>query len=61
MLNTRVQATENTAVLTFNLLAVEQGVPFRWNCTEVYSLAKDGQWKLIHSHWSETNPPRHYR
>jgi ketosteroid isomerase-like protein len=61
MLNTRVQATENTAVLTFNLLAVEQGVPFRWNCTEVYSLDKAGQWKLIHSHWSETNPPRHYR
>jgi hypothetical protein len=61
MLNTRVQATENMAVLTFNLLAVEQGVPFRWNCTEVYSLDKAGQWKLIHSHWSETNPPRHYR
>jgi ketosteroid isomerase-like protein len=61
MLNTRVQASDKMAVLTFNLLAVEDGVPFRWNCTEVYGLEKDGQWKLLHSHWSETNPPRHYR
>jgi ketosteroid isomerase-like protein len=59
MLNTRVQATENMAVLSFNLLAIESGVPFRWNCTEVFSRDKDAGWKLIHSHWSETNPPRH--
>ncbi len=56
MLNTRVQATENMAVLSYNLLAVEQGIPFRWNCTEVFSLDKDGRWKLVHSHWSQTKP-----
>lgn len=59
MLNTRVQATDNMAVLSYNLLAIEGGIPFRWNCTEVFSLDKDGRWKLIHSHWSQTVPPRH--
>lgn len=56
MLNTRVQASENMATLSFNLLAVEHGIPFRWNCTEVFALNKAGQWKLIHSHWSRTTP-----
>lgn len=56
MLNTRVQASGNMATLSFNLLAVEQGIPFRWNCTEVFALNKAGQWKLVHSHWSQTKP-----
>jgi hypothetical protein len=61
MLNTRVQATDHMAVLSFNLIAIEGGIPFRWNCTEVFSLGKDGQWKLIHSHWSQTKPPQQGR
>lgn len=58
MLNTCVQATENMAVLSFNLISIEGGIPFRWNCTEVFALNKDAQWKLIHSHWSQTKPQR---
>ncbi len=61
MLNTRVQATENMAVLSYNLIAIESGIPYRWNCTEVFSLNKDGQWRLVHSHWSQTKPPQHCR
>jgi ketosteroid isomerase-like protein len=59
MLNTRVQATENMAVLSCNLISIEGGIPYRWNCTEVFALNKHGQWKLIHSHWSQTKPSRH--
>jgi len=56
MLNTRVQATDSMAVLSFNIISIESGVPFRWNCTEVFSLDGRKQWKLIHSHWSQTRP-----
>jgi hypothetical protein len=44
------------AVLSFNLISIESGVPYRWNCTEVFGLQKDGKWQLIHSHWSQTRP-----
>jgi ketosteroid isomerase-like protein len=56
MLNTRVQSTAEVAVLTFNLLLLEGGIPYRWNCSEVFGLQKDGKWKIIHSHWSLTKP-----
>jgi hypothetical protein len=56
MLNTRVQATEKMAVLSFNLVSIEGGVPYRWNCSEVFALNKVGEWKLVHSHWSQTKP-----
>jgi ketosteroid isomerase-like protein len=56
MLNTRIQSTADIALLTFNLIAIEEGVPYRWNCTEVFGLQKDGKWKIIHSHWSQTRP-----
>ncbi|NLS97801.1 MAG: nuclear transport factor 2 family protein [Planctomycetaceae bacterium] len=58
MLNTRVQATETMAVLSCNLIAIEDGIPYRWNCTEVFELNPEGQWKLVHSHWSQTKPAR---
>jgi ketosteroid isomerase-like protein len=61
MLNTRVQATSTMAVLSYNLISIENGIPFRWNCTEVFSPNKDGEWKLIHSHWSQTKPPQYAR
>jgi ketosteroid isomerase-like protein len=54
MLNTRVQTAGDMAILSFNLLLIENGVPYRWNCTEVYGLQKDGKWKIAHSHWSLT-------
>jgi ketosteroid isomerase-like protein len=56
MLNTRVQAGGDMAVLSFNLISIEGGIPYRWNCTEVFGLQKDGSWKIIHSHWSQTKP-----
>ena len=61
LLNPLVQIIGDAAVLTFNYVSYTGENEERWNCTEVYSLDKGGQWKLIHSHWSETNPPRHYR
>jgi ketosteroid isomerase-like protein len=56
MLNTRVQMVGDAAILSFNLISIENGVPFRWNCTEVFAKEKDGQWKIVHSHWSVTKP-----
>ena len=62
MLNPKVQRDGNMAVLTFNLLSyvkqpdgTEKVVP-RWNSSEVYRKI-DGQWKIIHSHWSFIKPP----
>jgi ketosteroid isomerase-like protein len=58
MLNTRVQLAGDSAILSFNLIAIEDGVPYRWNCTEIFAKGADSRWKLIHSHWSQTKPPR---
>jgi hypothetical protein len=54
-------AAWDIAVLTFNL--VNHGARFdgqpvgevRWNATEVYERV-DGQWRIVHSHWSSTKP-----
>lgn len=56
MLNPKVQVHENTAVLTFNLIdyvLTPEGSTkeIHWNATEVYCKI-DGQWKIIHTHWS---------
>jgi ketosteroid isomerase-like protein len=56
MLNTKVQASGDMAVLSFNMISIEGGIPYRWNCTEVFAREKDGKWKIIHSHWSQTRP-----
>jgi ketosteroid isomerase-like protein len=61
MIDPKVQRQGDVAVLTFNL--VSHGVRFgdgpkgdvRWNSTEVYQRIS-GQWKIIHSHWSYTQP-----
>lgn len=57
----RVQSNGNVAVLTFNLVSyvarpdgAEMAVA-RWNSTEVYRQI-DGNWKIIHSHWSFIKP-----
>ena len=53
--------TVEIAVLTFNLIdhgvhvaGVDQGTP-HWNSTEVFR-RENGQWKIIHSHWSYVKP-----
>jgi len=61
MINPSVQRDGNIAVLTFNLIDHETQVDgvnkgsVRWNATEVYRKV-DGDWKIIHSHWSYTRP-----
>jgi len=61
MIDPKVQQQGDVAVLTFNL--VSHGARFgdgpkgdvRWNSTEVYQRIS-GRWKIIHSHWSYTQP-----
>ena len=62
MLNPVVNVDGNTAVLTFNLInygkptgKTEEAVLARWNATEVYRQI-NGAWRLIHTHWSLTQP-----
>jgi len=61
MIDPKVQRDGNIAVLTFNLddvgariAGVDQGAQ-HWNSTEVYERV-DGQWKIVHSHWSYVKP-----
>jgi ketosteroid isomerase-like protein len=63
MINAVVHVDGNVAVLTFNLLnygkpsgSAEESILARWNATEVYR-AIDGAWRIIHAHWSFTQPP----
>jgi ketosteroid isomerase-like protein len=58
MINPKVQAVKDMAVLTYNLVSVEKGKEYRWNCTEIYALENDGKWRIIQSHWSLTKPDK---
>lgn len=51
-----VQATDKMAVLTFNFRSQAGENVQKWNCTEVYRLEADGNWKIIQTHWSITRP-----
>ena len=61
MIDPRVQRYGDIAILTFNIVdygAQLSGGPkstARWNTTEIYQRI-DGQWKIVHSHWSYTKP-----
>jgi uncharacterized protein (TIGR02246 family) len=58
-----VQVCGDMAVLFYRFLdawlkpdgSVSHQIP--WNCTEVYA-RMDGQWKIIHNHWSFINGTR---
>ena len=53
MIDPKVQACENTAILTFNYVSYGTEGSMRWNCTEVYR--RDGdQWRIIQTHWAIT-------
>jgi ketosteroid isomerase-like protein len=54
MLNSKVQVTGDTAVLTFNYRRKDGKEP-RWNATEVYHKTKGG-WRIVHTHWSYIKP-----
>ena len=59
MINPQVQRDGDVAVLTFNLIdrvkRPDREGKVRWNSTEVYRRI-DGNWKIIHSHWSYIKP-----
>jgi ketosteroid isomerase-like protein len=54
MLNPKVQWLDRMAVLTYNLESHIENRVIKWNCTEVYQLAKDNKWRIIQTHWSLT-------
>ncbi|MDR2914543.1 MAG: nuclear transport factor 2 family protein [Tannerella sp.] len=56
MLDPVVELSESMAVLSYNLVSYSGKDVWRWNCTEVYQLNSDHQWKIIHNHWSLTPP-----
>jgi ketosteroid isomerase-like protein len=53
ILNPKVQLHGDVGILTFDLnnYSKEGKITSCWNSTEVYHLIQ-GEWKLIHSHWS---------
>jgi uncharacterized protein (TIGR02246 family) len=51
-----VQLGADMAVLTFNYVSYSGEESNRWNCTEVYRLESDGQWRIVQTHWSRTLP-----
>jgi uncharacterized protein (TIGR02246 family) len=61
MLNPKVQATGDVAILTFNVVNYRrqpdgsEAVANRWNSTEAYRRI-EGAWKIAHSHWSNVRP-----
>jgi ketosteroid isomerase-like protein len=54
IINPVVQATAAMAVLTYNLESYSGETIWKENCTEVYRLEENAEWKIIHSHWSMT-------
>jgi ketosteroid isomerase-like protein len=55
IVNPEVQVHGDLALLTFRLISCGGGDEIRWNTTEVYRRGDDG-WRIIHSHWSFTQP-----
>jgi ketosteroid isomerase-like protein len=56
LIDPRVQAVDDMAVLTFNYVAEGTNeATSRWNCTEVFR-RDEGRWRIIQTHWSFTRP-----
>jgi len=55
ILNPTVSVFGDIAVLTFNFVSHGSEGAMRWNTTEVYR-RKEGCWRIIHTHWSLTQP-----
>lgn len=56
IINPVVQQSGRMAVLTYNLHTSSGETLWKENCTEVYRLEENNEWKIIHSHWSLTKP-----
>jgi uncharacterized protein (TIGR02246 family) len=54
-LDPKVEISGDMALLTYNFVSQGSQGEKRWNATEVYR-RRDGQWRIIHSHWSLTEP-----
>jgi ketosteroid isomerase-like protein len=50
-----VQMHGEVAILTFRFVSRGGGDEMRWNTTEVYLRYGDG-WRIVHTHWSFTQP-----
>jgi len=60
MVGPQVYPAGDAAILTYNLVSYGRSpagdaMVVRWNSTVAYAQI-DGQWKIIHSHWSYTKP-----
>jgi ketosteroid isomerase-like protein len=55
MADPKVQASGDTAILTYTLVRHVGSTTSRWNATQVYQRKKEG-WRIVHSHWSATRP-----
>ncbi len=56
MIEPHVEVSDTMAVLTYNLKSYSGEELWEWNCTEVYALNVDNQWKIVHNHWSLVKP-----
>jgi ketosteroid isomerase-like protein len=54
MINPIVNSTNEMAVLSFNLISHIGENKKKWNCSEVYRLQQNGDWKIVQTHWSLT-------
>jgi ketosteroid isomerase-like protein len=50
-----VQIIGDAAILTFQYVSYSGDAAAYWNCTEVYQRSGD-DWRIVHSHWSFTQP-----
>lgn len=57
LINPRVVAGQDLAVLSFNFASEGGNDTYRWNCTEVYRKTGD-RWLIIATHWSLVRPGR---
>jgi ketosteroid isomerase-like protein len=55
ILEPKVQVIGDAAILTYRFVSHGSEGSMRWNCTEVYQQTA-GEWKIVHSHWSYTQP-----
>lgn len=56
IINPHVNAIGDAALLTFQFHSRGSEREMLWNCTEVYCRS-EGEWKIVHSHWSFAKTP----
>ena len=53
----KVQGDGDIAVLTYTFVRIAGGARTSFHSTQVYQRKKEG-WRVIHSHWSQIQPPQ---